>query len=78
IERGSTLVGQVASVGEASEEKIAVAWQRLVRPDGVAFGFRGSSGNASGQSGVNALIDNRFFDRFGRTFLASMFTGGVT
>ncbi|WP_204325172.1 hypothetical protein, partial [Stenotrophomonas maltophilia] len=49
-----------------------------VRPDGVAFGFRGSSGNASGQSGVNALIDNRFFDRFGRTFLASMFTGGVT
>ncbi|WP_204348141.1 TrbI/VirB10 family protein, partial [Stenotrophomonas maltophilia] len=25
IERGSTLVGQVASVGEASEEKIAVA-----------------------------------------------------
>jgi type IV secretion system protein VirB10 len=78
IERGSTLVGTVASLGEASEEKVAIAWQRVVRPDGVAFGLRATSGNASGQSGVNALIDNRFFDRFGRTFLASLFTGGVT
>lgn len=78
IERGSTLIGQVGSVGEASEEKVAIVWQRVVRPDGVAFGLRASSGNASGQSGVNALIDNRFFDRFGRTFLASLFTGGVT
>jgi type IV secretory pathway VirB10-like protein len=78
IERGSTLVGTVAALGEASEEKVAIAWLRVVRPDGVAFALRATSGNASGQSGVNALIDNRFFDRFGRTFLASLFTGGVT
>lgn len=78
IERGSTMIGRVASISSTGEESVPIQWQRLVRPDGAAFAFEATSGDAMGRSGVLANIDNRFFERFGKTFLASIVSGGIT
>lgn len=78
IERGSTLVGIVQAIGDSSEEKVGIAWLRLVRPDGVAFSFQASSGDAMGRAGVLAHIDNRWFERFGKAALFSLVEGGIT
>lgn len=78
IERGSTMIGRVGSISETSEETVGIQWQRLVRPDGAAFSFEATSGDAMGRSGVLAHIDNRFFERFGKTALASVLSAGIT
>lgn len=78
IERGSTLIGTVGSSSSTSEEKLGIAWQRIVRPDGAAFAITATSGDAMGRAGVPAYIDNRWFDRFGRTVLFSVLQGGIT
>lgn len=78
IERGSTLIGTVASSSATSEEKLGISWQRIVRPDGAAFAITATSGDAMGRAGVPAHLDNRWFDRFGRTILFSVLQGGIT
>lgn len=78
IERGSTMIGRVGAVASTGEESVAIQWQRIVRPDGAAFAIEATSGDAMGRSGILAHIDNRFFERFGKTFLASIVSGGIT
>lgn len=78
IERGSTLIGTVQSVSSTGEEKVSIAWERLVRPDGAAFAFEASSGDAMGRAGVPAHLNNRWFERFGTTMLMSALNVGVT
>ena len=72
VERGSILVGTVASVSSSSDEKVAIAWQRVMRPDGVIFKITAASGDAMGRSGVLAHMDNRLWERFGQALLASV------
>ena len=71
IERGSTVIGRVQSVTDVAEEKVNISWQRVIRPDGVAFSFEGTSGDAMGRSGALAYIDNRWIERFGTSIAAS-------
>ncbi|QRM34970.1 TrbI/VirB10 family protein [Microvirga sp. VF16] len=78
IERGSTLIGTVEAIGSTGEEKVAIAWERLVRPDGAAFAFQATSGDAMGRASIPAHMDNRWFERFGTTMLMSALNVGVT
>lgn len=78
IPRGSTLIGQVGAISATGEEKVVIAWQRLVRPDGAAFRFEGYAGDAMGRSGVIGYIDNRWMERFGGALMASIVNVAVT
>ncbi|WP_162820260.1 TrbI/VirB10 family protein [Microvirga calopogonii] len=78
IERGSTLIGTVEAIGSTGEEKVAIAWERLVRPDGAAFAFQATSGDAMGRASIPAHMNNRWFERFGTTMLMSALNIGVT
>lgn len=77
IDRGSTLIGSVGAISSSGEEKVSISWERLVRPDGAAFSFQASSGDAMGRSGVVGHIDNRWPERFGTQLLATAFNVGV-
>jgi Bacterial conjugation TrbI-like protein len=77
LERGSTIIGSVASIGSSGEEKVGISWERIVRPDGSAWAFQGTSGDAMGRAGVLAFIDNRWKERFGASLLASALIAGV-
>ena len=77
IERGSTLIGTAASIGSTAEEKVGIAWERLMRPDGSAWALTATSGDAMGRSGVIGFIDNRWMERFGTTLLASAMVAGI-
>ncbi len=72
IERGSILMGSVGSISASADEKVAIAWTRIQRPDGAIFKFAASSGDTMGRAGVPAHIDNRYLERFGNALLASV------
>ena len=77
IERGSTMIGSVGSIGGSGEEKVGISWERIIRPDGSAWAFQATSGDAMGRSGVLGFIDNRWTERFGYSVLASALVAGV-
>jgi type IV secretory pathway VirB10-like protein len=77
IERGSTLIGTAAAIGSATEEKVGISWERLVRPDGSAWALQATSGDAMGRSGVIGFIDSRWMERFGVSLLASAVVSGL-
>ncbi|HRY01652.1 MAG TPA: TrbI/VirB10 family protein [Beijerinckiaceae bacterium] len=77
IERGSTLIGTAASVGNPAEEKMGISWERLMRPDGSAWQLSATSGDAMGRSGVIGFNDDRWFERFGVTLAASAMVAGL-
>ncbi|MPR09528.1 TrbI/VirB10 family protein [Microvirga tunisiensis] len=78
IPRGSTVIGSVGAVSSTAEEKVVIAWERIVRPDGAAFKIEGYAGDAMGRSGVIGHIDNRYVEKYGNTILASIINVGVT
>ncbi len=82
IPAGSHLIGE-ASGGAAGAggiwdtSKIAISWKRLIRPDGAAFKFSATSGDAQGRGGVAAYLDDRFFEKYARPVLATFAEGAV-
>ncbi len=74
LPRGSKLIGEA----QANQEKIAIAWTDLIRPDGVRFRFDAVSGDAMGRMGVPGYRDNRWLERFGNLLLGSLVSAGAT
>jgi len=83
IPAGSHLIGKASGGGAGSAggfwdtSKIAISWTRLIRPDGAAFKFSGTSGDAQGRGGVAAYLDDRFFEKYARPILATFAEGAV-
>ncbi len=78
VPRGSTVTGTIRSSGASGEEKVQVAFTRLVRPDGAAFAIQAYAGDAMGRPGVPAFIDRRFAERFGMSALTTAANIGAT
>jgi len=66
IPAGSWLVGTSDGSGELGGyvAKVEIEWNRLVRPDGVAFALTGNTGDAMGRGGVPGYLDRRLFDKY--------------
>lgn len=77
IDRGSNIIGTVGSISSTGEEKVAISWERIVRPDGAAFAIAATSGDAMGRAGVVAHIDNRWPERFGTQLLITAMNIGT-
>ncbi len=72
IPAGSRLIGEAEGIsGEGRASKIDIKWTRLIRPDGAAFTFEATSGDAQGRGGVAGYLDEQFLDRYGRPALLS-------
>ena len=73
IPRGSSVIGEMVG----ANERAAVVWTQIIRPDGARFVFQGSGGDAMGQAGVPGRVNNRYLKRFGAAFLGTVLKVGT-
>jgi len=79
IPQGTRLVGIYSNDVAAGQERLFVAWQRLVFPDGQAMDLGelpGTSG--AGLSGLSGEVDHHWMRIFGQALLMSVITAGAT
>lgn len=78
IPQGSRLVGRYSSQIASGQERVLVAWDELIFPNGNRINLRGMSGvDGLGQSGFNDKVDNHFFRTWGSAFMVSLLGVGV-
>ena len=80
IPAGSRLIGTFA--GEQGQDKrvakLEITWQRLIRPDGGAFTFEATSGDAQGRGGIAAYLDDQLVEKFGKPIMTSVVTSAIS
>src|SRR3546814_20488919 len=62
IPRGSRIIG-TASGGN---ERVAIQWKQIIRPDGARFIIEASAADAMGQGGVPGRVNQRLMKQIGR------------
>jgi len=75
IPRGTKIIGKV---GGGATDRVGIAWNQIIRPDGVRFVFDGQSGDAMGRGGVAGRINNRYLERYGFSLLPNLAGAGIT
>ena len=78
IPQASRLVGTYGSDVQFGQERVLVAWQRIVWPDGKALDIGAMPGSdGAGYAGFKDLVDTHFWRLFGSALLLSGITGGI-
>lgn len=79
IPKGSKLIGSYNSEVNIGQERIMMAFKRLIFPDGSSINLLGMAGtDAMGRSGLTGDVDNHFFKMFGASFLIAGISKLVT
>jgi type IV secretion system protein VirB10 len=74
IPQGSKLIGTYNSHVEYGQDRVQVAWNRIIFPDQSSIDLAAMSGaDMSGESGFQDQTDNHLFKIFGNAILASAF-----
>jgi len=79
IPQGSRLVGSYSSDVAYGQQRVLVAWQRIVFPDGKAMDIGMMPGaDGAGYSGFNDQVNNHYLRVFGSAFLMSGVVASVS
>lgn len=79
IPQGSRLFGSYASEVAFGQERVLVAWQRVLFPDGKALDIGNMPGtDSAGYSGFKDRVNHHYLRLFGSALLMSAITAGVT
>jgi len=77
IPGGSRLIGSYDNSVSFGQNRLLVAWNRLIRPDGVSIELRGMSGaDTSGKAGFSDQVDYHLKQLVGGITLATVFNIG--
>jgi type IV secretion system protein VirB10 len=77
IPRGSRLIGEYGSDVSQGQKRAFIAWNRLIRPDGVTIAINSPAADPVGRGGVRADVNSHFFARFTGAILQSVLDVGV-
>jgi type IV secretion system protein VirB10 len=78
IPKGSRLLGRYQNQVAAGQQRLLVAWDRLLFPDGTSLRFPGLSGiSNSGEAGLPGSVDNHLGTVFGSALLLSLLSAGA-
>ena len=78
IPQGSKLIGVYNSKVSYGQNRLMVAWNRLIYPNGNSVNLKGQPGtDISGFSGVSDQIDNHYWKIFGTSFVMGVITAGM-
>ncbi len=78
IPQGSRLVGRYDSGVLYGQERIAVAWNQLIYPDGSETNLKAMPGtDMEGYSGFYDQVDNHYWKIFGASFVMGVITGAM-
>lgn len=78
IPQGTKLIGQYSSAVAYGQNRVLVAWSRLIFPNGATIDLEGmSAADGQGRSGLNDRVDNHTFKTFGSAILMSLLGVGA-
>lgn len=78
IPQGTRVVGRYSSQVAYGQERVLVAWDELIMPNGNRINIRGMPGaDGIGQAGFNDQVDAHFWRIWGSAFMVSMLGVGV-
>jgi type IV secretion system protein VirB10 len=78
IPRGSRLLGTYQNRVAAGQDRLVVAWTRLVLPDGRGLTFPGLPGvSPAGEAGLRGRVDGHLARVFGHAVLLSLVSAGA-
>lgn len=78
IPAGSRVRGQYESLAKGNDNRLAVNWVRVIRPDGVGINIQNSPAlDAMGRLGLIGYVDRRYFDRYAVPLLISTLGVGL-
>jgi type IV secretion system protein VirB10 len=78
IPQGSRLVGLYDAHVAYGQQRILLAWNRIIYPDGSSFDLKGMPGaDKAGYAGFFDQVDNHYFKIFGSAVLMSFISAGV-
>jgi type IV secretion system protein VirB10 len=72
IPRGSRLIGRYQSGIDIAQQRITIAWDRIILPDNQSLEISAFGGDELGRSGTTGFVDSRFGTRFGSAALISL------
>lgn len=72
IPRGSRLIGRYRSGLDVGQQRVTVAWDRIILPNNQTVTISSFGGDELGRSGVTGFVDTRFGERFGSAALISL------
>ena len=79
LPQGAKLFGTYDSRVIYGQERVLVAWNRVVFPDGSAITLGAMPGaDMAGNAGYTDEVNNHYFRIFGSALLMSMITGGMS
>lgn len=76
IPKGSRLLGTYGSGVTPGQQRVAVSWGRVIRPDGVDIDIQSTGTDQLGRSGMTGIIDNKYYEMFGNSLLTTILTVG--
>jgi len=79
IPQGTKIVGIYNADVAYGQNRLMIAWNRLVFPDGQTLNIGAMSGtDGSGQGGFEDQVDHHYFRVFGSAFLLTLLNGDMT
>ncbi|MDY8110927.1 TrbI/VirB10 family protein [Fulvimarina sp. 2208YS6-2-32] len=76
IPRGSRLVGRYQSDIDLAQERVTIAWDRIILPSNQSVQISAYGGDQLGRAGVTGDVDKHFLERFGSAALLSIVSAG--
>lgn len=78
IPQGSKLIGVYNSGVAYGQNRLMVAWNRLIYPNGMSVNLKGQPGtDIAGFSGFYDQVDNHYWQIFGMSFIMGVITGAM-
>lgn len=78
IPQGARLVGLYDAHVAYGQQRVLMAWNRVIFPDGSSFNLKGMPGaDMSGYAGFTDQVDNHYTKIFGSSVLLSLISAGV-
>jgi type IV secretion system protein VirB10 len=77
LDRGTRLLGQVASEVRAGQARVGIVWDEARAPSGVIAMLGAPGTDALGRAGIAGTVDRHSGDRFGAAVLLSLIDGAV-
>lgn len=71
IPEGSSVIGNLQPVSNASDNRVNIVWKRILTPQGININLNAELNDEVGNSGLQGRVDNRWADRYGMAFLTS-------
>lgn len=69
IPRGSKAIGSYEPLEKTGQQRLQLAWNRIITPEGINIVLNAEAADVYGQAGLTGEVDNRFFDRYGNAML---------